>query len=114
AQIPGVGEVSVGGSSLPAVRVQVNPHALANYGIPLDQVRRAISATNSMSPRGMIDGEERQWQIGTSDQMRRAADYLPLVIRYRDGAAVRQGDVETRTASVEARYSCGCQYARTA
>src|SRR5690606_30979306 len=95
AQIPGVGEVSVGGSSLPAVRVQVNPHALANYGIPLDQVRRAISATNSMSPRGMIDGEERQWQIGTSDQLRRAEDYLPLVIRYRDGAAVRLGDVAT-------------------
>src|ERR1051325_1849278 len=62
-QITGVGEVSVGGSSLPAVRIQLNPHALSHYGIALDEVRRAISATNSVRPRGAIEDGDRQWQV---------------------------------------------------
>ncbi len=106
-QIPGVGEVSVGGSSLPAVRVQLNPNALAHHGIALDEVRRAISATNAVTPRGSIESDDRRWQIQTSGQLRRAADYLPLIIRYRDGAAVRLGDVARVTDSVEDRYSSG-------
>lgn len=106
-QIPGVGEVSVGGSSLPAVRVQLNPNALAHHGIALDEVRRAISATNAVMPRGSLEAGDRGWQIQTSGQLRRAADYLPLIIRYRDGAAVRLGDVATVTDSVEDRYSSG-------
>lgn len=106
-QVNGVGEVTVGGSSLPAIRVQLNPHALAHHGIALDEVRRAISETNSLQPRGMIESGERQWQIQVSDQLRKAADYLPLIIRYVDGAPVRLGDVAKVTDSVENRYSSG-------
>ncbi len=107
AQVPGVGDVSVGGSSLPAVRVQIDPNALAHRGLALDEVRRAIVGTNSVRPRGVIEHGERNWQVQSSNQLRRAADYRPLIIRYRDGAPVRLGDVATVTDSVEDRYSSG-------
>ncbi len=106
-QIQGVGEVSVGGSSLPAVRVQLNPHALSHHGIALDEVRRAIANANSIRPRGSVEEGERQWQVQISDQLRRAEEYLPMIIRYRDGAPVRLGDVAKVTDSVEDRYSNG-------
>ncbi|HWA25490.1 MAG TPA: efflux RND transporter permease subunit [Lacunisphaera sp.] len=106
-QVNGVGEVTVGGSSLPAIRVQLNPHALAHHGISLDEVRRAIGDTNSLQPRGVVESGDRQWQVQVSDQLRRAKDYLPLIIRYRDGAPVRLGDVAKVTDSVENRYSSG-------
>ncbi|MEO7414257.1 MAG: efflux RND transporter permease subunit, partial [Opitutaceae bacterium] len=106
-QVNGVGEVTVEGSSLPAVRVQLNPNALAHNGISLDEVRRAISGTNSLRPRGMIEHDERHWQVQISDQLRRAEQYLPLIIRYRNGAAVRLSDVATVTNSVENRYANG-------
>ncbi len=107
AQVNGVGEVSVGGSSLPAVRVQLHPHALASLGISLDEVRRAIVGTNSVRPRGIIEQGDRQWQVQISDQLRKAEQYLPLIIRYRAGAPVRLRDVATVTDSVEDRYSSG-------
>jgi multidrug efflux pump len=106
-QITGVGEVSVGGSSLPAVRVQLNPHAMAHYGIALDEVRRAISATNSLGPRGMVEQGDRLWQVQISDQLRKAEQYQPLVIRYRDDAPVRLGDIAKVSDSVEDRNSKG-------
>ncbi len=106
-QIAGVGEVSLGGSSLPAVRVQLNPNALAHYGIALDEVRRAISAANSLRPRGTIEDGARQWEVQISNQLRRAEEYLPLVIRYQNGAPVRLGDVAKVTDSVEDRHSSG-------
>ncbi len=106
-QVAGVGEVQVWGSSLPAVRIQLNPNALAHHGIALDEVRRAITETNSLRPRGMIETGERHWQVQTSDQLRRAAEYRPLIIRYKDGAPVRLGDVATVTDSVENRYASG-------
>ena len=106
-QIQGVGEVSVGGSSLPAVRVQLNPHALSHHGIALDEVRRAIANANSIRPRGSVEEGGRQWQVQISDQLRRAEEYLPMIIRYREGAPVRLGDVAKVTDSVEDRYSNG-------
>ncbi|MEO6568197.1 MAG: efflux RND transporter permease subunit [Opitutaceae bacterium] len=106
-QVAGVGEVTVEGSSLPAVRVQLNPNALAHNGISLDEVRRAISGTNSLRPRGMIEHDDRHWQVQISDQLRRAEQYLPLIIRYRNGAPVRLSDVATVTDSVENRYASG-------
>jgi multidrug efflux pump len=106
-QVNGVGEVTVGGSSLPAVRVQLNPNALAHHGIALDEVRRAIVGTNSVRPRGMIEHNDRQWQVQISDQLRHAKEYLPLIIRYQNGAPVRLRDVATVTDSVEDRYSSG-------
>lgn len=106
-QVNGVGEVTVGGSSLPAIRVQLNPQALAHHGIALDEVRRAIGDTNSLRPRGVIEGDGRQWQVQLSSQLRRAADYAPLIIKYVDGAPVRLGDVALVSDSVENRYSMG-------
>jgi multidrug efflux pump len=114
AQINGVGEVSVGGSSLPAVRVQLNPHALSHYGIALDEVRRAISATNSVRPRGVVESGDRQWEVQLSGQLRHASEYHDLVIRYRDGAPVRLSDVATITDSIEDRYSSGFHNGRPA
>ena len=114
AQINGVGEVSVGGSSLPAVRVQLNPHALSHYGIALDEVRRAISATNSVRPRGVVEAGDRQWEVQLSGQLHHASEYHDLVIRYRDGAPVRLGDVATITDSIEDRYSSGFHNGRPA
>ena len=93
AQVPGIGQVTVGGSSLPAVRVELNPGALNRYGIGLEDVRAAISATNANRPKGALEDGARYWQIHANDQAKSAAEYLPLVIAYRNGAAVRLADV---------------------
>lgn len=106
-QVNGVGEVSVWGSSLPAVRVQLNADALAHQGVALDEVRRAIAATNAVTPTGVVERGDRQWQVRVSGQLRRAAQYRPLIIRYRNGAPIRLEDVATVTDSVENRYSSG-------
>ncbi|HWL17680.1 MAG TPA: efflux RND transporter permease subunit [Opitutus sp.] len=113
-QVAGVGDVQVWGSALPAVRVQLNPNALAHHGISLDEVRRAITETNSLRPRGFIEHGARNWQVEISGQLRRAAEYRPLIIRYRDGAPVRLGDVATVTDSVENRYASGFHNDRNA
>ncbi|WPC03189.1 multidrug efflux RND transporter permease subunit [Pseudomonas benzenivorans] len=107
AQVSGVGEVSIGGSSLPAVRVALEPRLLDQYGIALDEVRQAIAAANVQRPKGAVEDAERHWQVQASDQLERAADYLPLLIRYQDGAAVRLGDVATVSDAVEDRYNSG-------
>ncbi|PWF24728.1 efflux RND transporter permease subunit [Corticimicrobacter populi] len=107
AQIGGVGEIRVGGSSLPAVRVQLDPRALAQRGIALDEVRQAIADTNTLTPRGDLESAQRRWSVETNDQLRKAVDYLPLIVRQRDGAVVRLGDVATVSDSVENRYSSG-------
>ncbi len=113
-QVSGVGDVQVWGSSLPAVRVQLNPNALAHHGIALDEVRQAIVGTNSLRPRGVIESGERQWQIDISGQLRKAAQYRDLVVRQRDGATVRLSDVALVTDSVEDRYSSGFHNERDA
>lgn len=107
AQIAGVGEVQVGGSSLPAVRVALEPRLLDHYGIALDDVRQAITQANVKRPKGAVEDENRHWQIQANDQLERAADYLPVIIRYQDGAAIRLGDVATVTDDVEDRYNSG-------
>jgi multidrug efflux pump len=92
-QIKGVGEVDIGGGSLPAVRVDVDPYALAKYGIGLEDVRAALSSANANRPKGLVQDGDKRLQIYTNDQGTKAADYLPLVIAYRNGAAVRLSDV---------------------
>ncbi len=104
-QVNGVGEVQVWGSSLPAVRIQLNPNALAHEGVSLDEVRRAVTATNAVAPLGVVEDGERQWQVQVSSQLRRAAQYRPLIVRYRNGAPIRLSDVALVTDSVENRYS---------
>ena len=100
-QIDGVGQVAIGGSSLPAVRVELNPLALFKYGIGLEDVRAALASANAHSPKGMIEEGDQRFQIYTNDQANRAADYRPLVIAYRDGAPVRLTDVAEVRDSVE-------------
>ena len=107
AQIPGVGQVSVGGSSLPGVRVELNPDALNNYGVGLDQVRTALSNTNANLPKGQIADGTAMWQIGANDQLHKAVDYAPLIIAYHNGSAVRVGDVGQTLDSVEDVRSAG-------
>ncbi len=100
-QIKGVGQVSVGGSSLPAVRVELNPNALNKYGVSLSTVSNAISTTNGNRPKGVIEDGDHQWQIYANDQIRHAKDYLPIIIAYHNGAAVRLSDVAEVEDSVQ-------------
>ena len=92
-QLKGVGEVQLGGGALPGVRVELNPNALAHYGIGPEDVRAAISSANANRPKGVVSDSERRLQIYTNDSATRAVDYQPLVVAYRDGAAVRLEDV---------------------
>ncbi|SEH66877.1 multidrug efflux pump [Rheinheimera pacifica] len=107
AQITGVGEVEVSGSSLPAVRVQLNPGMLAHYGVALDEVRAAISSVNASVPLGVLESDNHRWQLATSETLRQAADYQDLIIKYINGAPIRLADVALVTDSTENRYSAG-------
>jgi multidrug efflux pump len=100
-QVKGVGQVTVGGSSLPAVRVNLNPTVLNKFGIGFDEVRTAISATNANRPKGTVEDGDRQWQIYANDQAKQASEYLPLIVAYRNGAAVRLADVADVVDSVQ-------------
>ena len=100
-QISGVGQVIIGGSALPAVRVELNPKALFKYGIGLEDVRAALASANANSPKGTIDDGNQRYQVYTNDQSTKAADYAPLVVAYRNGAAVQLSDVAAVNDSVE-------------
>ena len=100
-QIQGVGDVTVGGSSLPAVRVDLNPQALFNQGVSLDAVRTAISNANQRRPQGAIDDVQQRWQVRTNDELQTASVYQPLVVHYNNGAAVRLSDVANVQDSVQ-------------
>ena len=88
-QIAGVGQVIVGGSALPGVRVELNPTVLNKYGIGFEQVRTVLSGANANVPKGHFTDGTRMWEVGANDQILKAADYEPLVIAYRNGVAVR-------------------------
>lgn len=100
-QVQGIGQVNIGGSSLPAVRVDVNPNALFKYGIGLEQVRTVLSAANANEPKGAIEQDGQRFQVLTNDQARKAEDYRDLLIAYRNGAAVKLTDVAEVTQGVE-------------
>ncbi len=106
-QVQGVGEVSVGGGSLPAVRVELNPDELNRYGIASSRVRQAIATTNANRPKGSVQNDQHHWQLAANDQARKAADYRPIVISYRNGSAVRIGDIATVTDSVQDLRNAG-------
>ncbi|UWS34715.1 multidrug efflux RND transporter permease subunit MdtC [Erwinia pyrifoliae] len=114
AQIDGVGDVTVGGSSLPAVRVDLNPQALFNQGVSLDAVRTTIANANVRKPQGAIEDHQQRWWLKTNDELHTAAEYRPLVIHYHHGAAVRLQDVATVTDSVENVRTAGMSNARPA
>jgi multidrug efflux pump len=100
-QVEGIGEVVVGGSSLPAVRVDLIPQAIYKYGIGLEDVRAALASANAHSPKGGIDVGDQRYQIYANDQANKAADYLSLIVAYRNGAAVHLSDVGEVTDGVE-------------
>ncbi|MDT0176061.1 multidrug efflux RND transporter permease subunit MdtC [Enterobacter sp. BRE11] len=100
-QIEGVGDVTVGGSSLPAVRVALNPQALFNQGVSLDAVREAIANANQRRPQGAVEDRQQRWQLRTNDELKTASDYAPLVVHYSKGAAVKLADVASVQDSVQ-------------
>ncbi|WP_437216124.1 multidrug efflux RND transporter permease subunit MdtC [Pectobacterium sp. LFLA-215] len=113
-QMEGVGDVSIGGSSLPAVRVALNPVALFNKGISLDEVRQAIAQANVRQPLGNVENSQKSWQIRTNDELKTAAAYAPLIIHYNNGAAVRLSDVATVEDSVQNSRNAGMANAKPA
>src|SRR5271163_1661903 len=100
-QVSGVGQVTVGGSSLPGVRVEVNPMALNKYGIGLEDVRTALANANSNKPKGHFADATHTWTIDDNDQLYKAVDYRPLIIAYRNSAPVRVADIADVQDSVE-------------
>jgi multidrug efflux pump len=106
-QVDGIGEVVVGGSSLPAVRAELIPQALYKYGVGLEDVRAALSSANAHSPKGGIDVGDQRYQIYANDQANKANDYKSLIVAYRNGAPVRLSDVGEVTDSVENLRNAG-------
>ncbi len=106
-QVSGVGQVTVGGSSLPGVRVEVNPTTLNKYGIGLEDVRTVLAAANSNVPKGHFADATRTWTIDDNDQLYHAIDYKPLIIAYRNSAPVRVSDVADVLDSVEDIHTAG-------
>ncbi|HLY16981.1 MAG TPA: efflux RND transporter permease subunit, partial [Bryobacteraceae bacterium] len=106
-QLSGVGQVSVWGSSLPSVRVELNPTVLNKYGIGLEQVRGVLAAANANTPKGHFSDGHRAWEVGANDQMFKAADYRPLIVSYHNGAPVRVSDVADVVDSVEDLRNAG-------
>jgi multidrug efflux pump len=100
-QVSGVGQVEIGGSSLPAVRVELNPRALFKYGIGLEDVRAALSAANADAPKGFIQQGGRKYEINVNDQSSTADQFKPLIVAYRNNAPVRLSDVATVSDGVE-------------
>jgi multidrug efflux pump len=107
AQVAGVGDVTVGGGSLPAVRVELQPYALMQYGISLEEVRRAISSANLLRPKGAVEDDTRSWQVQASDQLTKAKGYEPLIVTYRNNAPVRLTDIAKVYDGVEDRFNVG-------
>ena len=107
AQVEGVGQVNVGGSSLPAVRVELNPTVLNKLGVGFEDVRTAITSTNANRPKGAVEDGERRWQIGANDQARKAYEYMPIIVAWRNGAPVRLSDLGEVRDSVQDLRNAG-------
>ena len=113
-QVDGVGQVTVGGSSLPAVRVELSPLALDRYGVGLEQTRIAIASTNTNRPKGFIEDDTHRWQIEDNDQAMKASEYRPLIIAWRNGAPIRLTDVAEINDSVQDLRNLGIANGRRA
>jgi multidrug efflux pump len=100
-QLDGIGQVSIGGATLPAVRVELNPTAMFRYGIGLEDVRASLASANANSPKGAIEDGDHRFQLYTNDQASRASEYRPLIVAYRNGSAVLLSDVADVEDSVQ-------------
>ncbi len=107
AQVKGVGEVTVGGGSLPAVRINLNPQALANAGVSLDEVRNALTRENSIGPNGYIENSQHQWYLSSGRQMNTAAQFRPLIVAWRNDSPIRLQDVGTVEDASEDKFNVG-------
>jgi multidrug efflux pump len=106
-QVEGIGQVFVGGGSLPAVRVELNPTVLNKYGIGLDDVRGVLGRTNTNRPKGQLADGVRTWELKTNDQLYHAAEYRPVIVTFRSGAAVQLSDLGEVRDSVEDLRTAG-------
>lgn len=100
-QVDGIGNVTIGGSALPAVRVELNPLALSKYGVGLEQVRSAIASTNANLEKGTVEQGDRQWEIYTNDQAKTAAEYKHLIVGYKNGNPIQLSSIGDVIDSVE-------------
>jgi len=107
AQVSGVGDVTVGGSSLPAVRIELNPAVVNKYGIRMDDLRAKLATVNANKPKGELADAHRAMQISATDQLLKASEYKPLIVAYSHGAPVRLGDLGEVTDSVEDLRNAG-------
>lgn len=107
AQIEGVGEVSLGGSSLPAVRVDLNPYSVSAYGVTLAEIRQALSEANTLSPTGWVENEEFRWQLSTNGKLSKASDFRDLVIRWQGDNALRLKDIANVYDYIESEFNSG-------
>ena len=99
-QVSGVGDVEIGGGSLPAVRISANPFLLNKYGVSMEDIRAAIQSANANRPKGALEGNGQRYQIYTTDAGRKAADYAGLVVAWRGDAGIKLSDVADVTDSV--------------
>ncbi len=106
-QVSGIGEIFVGGGARPAVRVQVNPGQINNYGISLETVRSVLSSANSNRPKGQLSNAGRAWGVADSDQLFKANEYRPLIVTWHNGSPVRLSDVANVTDSLEDVHNAG-------
>src|SRR5579863_10491509 len=91
-QIPGVGQVQVGGSALPSVRVELNPDQVDKYGLGFEQIRTALASTNANVPKGHFSNDAQMWEVGANDQIFKASDYAPLIVAYSHASPIRVSD----------------------
>jgi multidrug efflux pump len=100
-QVDGVGQVNTYGGAKPAVRVDVNPNALAHYGISLEEVRIALRSANANTPKGNLEDQSNRWVLADTDQLLKPEQYAPLIVAYRNGAPVRLTDIAKVTEGIE-------------
>jgi multidrug efflux pump len=100
-QVDGVGQVNTYGGAKPAVRVDVNPNALAHYGLSLEEVRTALRSANANTPKGNLEDPSNRWVLSDTDQLLKPEQYAPLIVAYRNGAPVRLSDIAKVTEGIE-------------
>ncbi len=100
-QIQGVGQVQVGGSALPSVRIELNPDVVDKYGLGFEQIRTALASTNANIPKGHFSNNGQMWEVGANDQIFKASDYAPLIVAYSRGAPIRVSDIGEAIDSVQ-------------
>lgn len=106
-QVEGVGQVLVGGGALPAVRIELIPHILNQYGISLEDVRKSVQISNRTLPKGLLSGDHHAWDIVTNDQMFKSHEYAPLIVSYKNNRPVRLSELGDVVDSVEDLHTMG-------